>query len=154
MTGLGGQRSRRVRHLGTTWRQTASAYAVRLLPSTQVVRLVGVPLNKNTMELKTPKQEARERYLPLKAGRLTSAEATPQEEPSHVGDFKRLLTWDGPAMGQLCVHRCTCGTCVCAGETRDTSQRHVHSTIRSVSHGVTQRESLGDSTPSRRWGFP
>jgi hypothetical protein len=48
--GLGGQRSRRVRHLGTTWRRTTSAYAVRLLPSTQVARLVGAPLNKNAME--------------------------------------------------------------------------------------------------------
>jgi hypothetical protein len=53
-----------------------------------VVQLVGVPLNKNVMELKTPKQEAWERYLPLKAGRLTSAEATPQEEPSRVGNFQ------------------------------------------------------------------
>jgi hypothetical protein len=40
------------------------------------------------MELKTPKQEAWERYLPLKAGRLTSAEAAPQEEPSRVSDFQ------------------------------------------------------------------
>jgi hypothetical protein len=58
-----------------------------------------------------------ERYLPLKAGRLTSADDTPQEEPSRVGDFKRLLMWDGPAMGRLCAHRCTCSTCACAGET-------------------------------------
>jgi hypothetical protein len=35
-----------------------------------------------------------------------------------------------------------------------THLRHVHSMIESVSHGVTQRESLGDSTPSRWWGFP
>jgi hypothetical protein len=35
-----------------------------------------------------------------------------------------------------------------------TCLRHVHSTIKAVSHGVTQRESLGDSTYSRRWGFP
>jgi hypothetical protein len=64
--------------------------------------LVGVPLNKNVMELKMPKQEARERYLPLKAGRLTSAEAAPQEEPSRIGDFQEAAyvgrTGCGPAL--------------------------------------------------------
>ena len=50
--------------------------------------MVGAPPNKNVMELKMPKQEAQERYLPLKAGRLTSAEAAPQEEPSCVGNFQ------------------------------------------------------------------
>jgi hypothetical protein len=35
-----------------------------------------------------------------------------------------------------------------------THLRRVHSTIRTVSHGMTRRESLGDSTPPRRWGFP
>jgi hypothetical protein len=39
--------------------------------------LVRVPPNKNVIEHKTPKQEAQERYLPLKAGRLTSADAIP-----------------------------------------------------------------------------
>jgi propanediol dehydratase large subunit len=62
-------------------------YAVRLLLSMQAAQLVGVPPNKNVIELKMPKQEVRERYLPLKAGRLTSADAAPQEEPSHIGDF-------------------------------------------------------------------
>jgi hypothetical protein len=33
--------------------------------------------------------------------------------------FKRLLTWDGPATGQLCARKCTCGTCACVGETGD-----------------------------------
>jgi hypothetical protein len=32
--------------------------------------------------------------------------------------------------------------------------RCIHSMIEPVSHGVTRRESLGDSTPSRQWGFP
>jgi hypothetical protein len=112
--GLGGQHSRRVRHLGTTWHQTALAYAVRLLLSMQVVQLVGAPLNKNVMELKTPKQEVQERYLPLKAGRLTSADATPQEEPSRVSDFQEAAymgqTGHAPA---LCAqvhmwHMCMC----------------------------------------------
>jgi hypothetical protein len=40
------------------------------------------------MELKMPKQEAQERYLPLKVGRLTSADAAPQEEPGHVDDLQ------------------------------------------------------------------
>jgi hypothetical protein len=119
MMGLGGQRSRRVRHLGTTWRRTASAYAVQLLPSMRVARLVGAPLNKNAMELKTPKQEARERYLPLKAGRLTSAKPHHKKSQVALVTFKRLLMWDGPATGRLCARRCTCGTCVCTGETGD-----------------------------------
>jgi hypothetical protein len=67
-----------------------------------VVQLVGALLNKNMMELKMPKQEVRERYLPLKAGRLTSAEAAPQEEPSRVGDFQEAAyvgrTGRGPAL--------------------------------------------------------
>jgi hypothetical protein len=50
----------------------------------------------------------------------------------------------------FCVHRCTCGTCVCADETGDASQQHIHCMIRSVSHGVTQRESLGDSPKDPR----
>jgi hypothetical protein len=50
--------------------------------------LVGTPPNKNTMEHKMPKQEAQERYLSLKAGRLTSADAAPQEEPGHVNDLQ------------------------------------------------------------------
>jgi hypothetical protein len=115
MTGLGGQRSRQVRHLGTTWRRTASAYAVQLLLSTRVAQLVGAPLNKNVMELKTPKQEAQERYLPLKAGRLTSADATPQEEPSRVGDFQEAAYVGRTSHGlALCAqvhmwHMCMCG---------------------------------------------
>jgi hypothetical protein len=49
------------------------------------------------MELKMPKQEAQERYLPLKAGRLTLADTTPQEEPSHVSDFQEAayVGWTG-----------------------------------------------------------
>jgi hypothetical protein len=49
------------------------------------------------MELKTPKQEAWERYLPLKAGRLTSADAAPQEEPGHVNDLQEAayVGWTG-----------------------------------------------------------
>jgi hypothetical protein len=68
----------------------------------RVARLVGAPLNKNAMELKTPKQEARERYLPLKAGRLTSEDDAPQEEPSRVGDFQEAAyvgrTGHGPTL--------------------------------------------------------
>jgi hypothetical protein len=49
-----------------------------------------------------PKQEVQERYLPLKAGRLTSADTTPQEEPSHVSDFQEVAyvgrTSRGPAL--------------------------------------------------------
>jgi hypothetical protein len=67
--------------------------------------LVGAPLNKNAMELKMPKQEARERYLPLKAGRLTSADDAPQKSQVVSATFKRLLMWDGPATGRLCVHK-------------------------------------------------
>jgi hypothetical protein len=61
-----------------------------------------------------PKQEARERYLPLKAGRLTLADTAPQEEPSCVGDFQEAAymgqTGRGPA---LCTqihmwHMCMC----------------------------------------------
>jgi hypothetical protein len=54
------------------------------------------------MELKMPKQEARERYLPLKAGRLTSADDAPQEEPSCVSDFQEAAyvgrTGHGPTL--------------------------------------------------------
>jgi hypothetical protein len=77
--------------------------------------LVGAPPNKNVMELKMPKQEAQERYLPLKAGRLTLADATPQEELSHVGDFQEAAyvgwTGHGPALrAQVHMwHMCMCG---------------------------------------------
>jgi hypothetical protein len=72
-------------------------YAVQLLPSTQVAQLVGAPPNKNVMEYKMPKQEVQERYLPLKVGRLTSADAAPQEEPGHVNDLQEAayMGWTG-----------------------------------------------------------
>jgi hypothetical protein len=63
---------------------------------------------------KTPKQEVWERYLPLKAGRLTLADAAPQEEPSRVGDFQEAAymgqTGRRPAlcaqvhMWHMCMH--------------------------------------------------
>jgi hypothetical protein len=64
--------------------------------------------------IKTPKQEAWERYLPLKAGRLTSADDAPPEEPSHVGNFQEAAymgrTGHGPTlraqvhMWHMCMH--------------------------------------------------
>jgi hypothetical protein len=63
---------------------------------------------------KTPKQEVREMYLPLKAGRLTLADTASQEEPSHVGDFQEAayMGWTSrrPAlhtqihMWHMCMH--------------------------------------------------
>ena len=65
---------------------------------------------------KTPKQEAWERYLPLKAGRLTSADNAPQEEPSRVGDFQEAAyvgrTGHGPTL-RAQVHMCYLCTCAC-----------------------------------------
>jgi hypothetical protein len=53
-----------------------------------VAQLVGVPLNKNVMELKDAQARGAGKVPSFKGRKAYLSRATPQEEPSHVGDFQ------------------------------------------------------------------
>jgi hypothetical protein len=70
--------------------------------------------HQDRMEVGMPKEGCGKGTILIRQEGLPKQNLHHKKEPSHVNNCKRLLTWDGPATGQLCVHIYTCGICVCA----------------------------------------